>query len=153
MPLCIHINGGSILDSVEGMQEEDFYLRTIDTIREEIGHQVPILLERFPKSLEIEKRLYQHGVEARLSNIEIWDRRLFALLYPGKEQKIGWEEWVRRLLDQVYVYGWNAVLPGLVVGLEMAGPWGFKTVEEAIASTGEGIVFLMQHGVVPRLSH
>ena len=85
MPLCIHINGGSILDSVEGMQEEDFYLRTIDTIREEIGHQVPILLERFPKSLEIEKRLYQHGVEARLSNIEIWDRRLFALLYPGKE--------------------------------------------------------------------
>ncbi len=153
MPLRILISGGSIIDSIDGQEEADFYLKYVDAIRDRIGNQVPILLEMLPQSIEVEKRIHRHGVQARLSNLEVWDQRLFTRLCPGKEQKIGWEEWVRRLLDQVYVYGWNAVLPGLVVGLEMVQPWGFKKVEEALASTSEGIGFLMRHGVVPNLIH
>ena len=153
MPLRILISGGSIIDSIDGQEEADFYLRYVDAIRERIGGQVPILLEMLPQSIEVEKRIHRHGVQARLSNLEVWDQRLFTRLCPGKEQKIGWEEWVRRLLDQVYVYGWNAVLPTLVVGLEMVQPGGFKEVEEALASTSEGIRFLMMHGAVPNLIH
>lgn len=153
MPLRILISGGSVIDSTDGQEEADFYLKYVDAIRDRIGNQVPILLEMLPQSVEVEKRIHRHGVQARLSNLEVWDQRLFARLRPDKEQKIGWEEWVRRLLDQVYVYGWNAVLPTLVVGLEMVEPGGFKKVEEALASTGEGIRFLMRHGVVPNLIH
>src|SRR5574341_656483 len=70
MPLCILIGGGSITDSVGGQEEADFYLRHVDAIRERIGGQVPILLEMFPKARGAEERIHQHGVEARLSNLE-----------------------------------------------------------------------------------
>lgn len=43
--------------------------------------------------------------------------------------------------------------PGFVPGVEMAQPWGFKRVEEAVASTTAGMDFLMRHGVVLRPIH
>ncbi len=152
IPLCILIGGDSI-GSIEEREEIEFYLKYVAAIRDRMGNRVPILLDAFPKSFEIEERIHRHGVEARLCDLQVWDQRLFALLCRSQNQKTGWEEWVRRLLDQVYVYGWNAVLPRLVVGLEMMEPWGFKKAEDALVSTSEGIQFLMKHGVVPILIH
>ena len=153
MPSCILIGGESDLESVDEQQEAEFFLKYVDAIRDRIGHQVPILLEMSPKPVEIEECIHQHGVEARLSHPGVWNQQLFAELCPSENKKIGWEEWVRRLLDQVYVYGWNAVLPRFAVGLDMAKPYGFKSSDEALASTGEGIRFFMMHGVVPNLIH
>ena len=153
MPSCILIGGESDLESVDEQQEAEFFLKYVDAIRDRIGHQVPILLEMSPKPVEIEECIHQHGVEARLSHPGVWNKQLFAELCPSENKKIGWQEWVRRLLDQVYVYGWNAVLPRFAVGLEMAKPYGFKSSDEALASTGDGIRFFMMHGVVPNLIH
>jgi hypothetical protein len=153
MPSCILLGGKTVLDSMGQQEEAEFFLQYVDAIRDRIGHQVPILLEMSPMPVEIEKRIHRHGVEARLSNPGVWNQQLFALLCPGENKKIGWEEWVRRLLDQVYVYGWNAALPRFAVGLEMAETSGFKSSDEALASTSEGIRFLMMHGVVPNLIH
>jgi hypothetical protein len=153
MPSCILIGGKSVSDSTDPQKEAEFFLQYVDAIRERIGHQVPILLEMSPMPVEIEERIRRHGVEARLSNPGIWNEQLFAPLCPDENKKIAWQEWVRRVLDQVYVYGWNAALPRLAVGLEMAEPSGFKSSEQALASTGEGIRFFMMHGVVPNLIH
>ena len=152
MPLCILISGESI-DSIDEQQQADFYLRYVDGIRDRIGNQVPILLEMFPTSVEVEERIHRHGVEARLSNLKVWNQELFPVLCPSENKKVGWDNWIRRLLDQVYIYGWNAVLPRFAVGLELAEPLGFKNTDQALASTGEGIRFLMMHGVVPNLIH
>src|SRR5262245_23006044 len=153
MPSCILLGGKKGSDSTGQQEEVEFFLQYVDAIRDRIGHQVPILLEMSPMPVDIEERIHRHGVEARLSNPGVWSQQLFALLCSAENKKIGWEEWVRRVLDQVYVYGWNAALPRFAVGLEMAEPSGFKSTDEALGSTGEGIRFLMMHGVVPNLIH
>ena len=43
-------------------------------------------------------------------------------------------------------------IPNFVGGIEMAQPYGFATVDEAIASTREGLEFFMSKGVVPRFT-
>jgi len=152
MPVCILIVAENFFEAV-GKQEETEILQYVDAIRDRIGNQAPILLEMSPLSAGIEERIHRHGVKARLSNLEVWDPRLFARLRAVKDQRMDWEERVRRILDQVYVYGWNAVFPKLNIGIEMSQPSGFKTVEEALASTSEGIRFFMMHGAVPNLIH
>ena len=152
MPVCILIVAENFFEAV-GKQEETEILQYVDAIRDRIGNQAPILLEMSPLSAGIEERIHRHGVKARLSNLEVWDPRLFARLRAVKDQRMDWEERVRRILDQVYVYGWNAVFPKLNIGIEMQQLSGFKTVEEALASTSEGIRFFMMHGAVPNLIH
>ena len=90
------------------------------------------------------------GVDIHICNFEVWDKRLFKIICPGKERFVGRDEWFRRLVESVEVFGEGNVHPGFVAGVEMAQPWGFKTIDEAVASTTEGFEFLMSHGVVPR---
>ncbi len=49
-----------------------------------------------------------------------------------------------------HVFGEGNVVAGFVAGVEMAQPWGFKEVDEAVKSTTNGMEYLMSHGVVPR---
>ena len=44
------------------------------------------------------------------------------------------------------------VIPNFVAGVEMAKPFGFETVDEAIASTTEGLDYFMSRGVTPRFT-
>jgi len=83
---------------------------------------------------------------------EVWDRRLFELYCPGKERYVGRDEWHRRILDSADVFGARNVIPNFVAGVEMAEPFGFTTVDEAIASTTEGLRFFMSHGITPRFT-
>ena len=59
--------------------------------------------------------------------------------------------WVRRLVEAVDVMGEGGVSPNMVSGVEMAKPWGFDDVKEAVASAREGFEYLMSRGVVPHL--
>jgi hypothetical protein len=44
------------------------------------------------------------------------------------------------------------VIPNFVAGVEMAKPFGFETVGEAVDSTVEGLDYFMSHGVTPRFT-
>ena len=46
----------------------------------------------------------------------------------------------------------DRVIPNFVAGVEMAAPAGFTSIDEAIASTSEGLEFFMSHGVSPRFT-
>ena len=92
------------------------------------------------------------GVDIHHANMEVWDKRMFEIICPGKARQVGWDEWVKRLIDSVDVFGVCNVNPNFVVGVEMAQPWGFKDVDEAVASTTKGFDFLMSNGVVPRVT-
>jgi hypothetical protein len=149
-PYQIHLNGGTIEHILRKQSEQEFYLSFVAAVRERTGNKVPIMLQSIPWTEEMEKRAKEAGVTSRSSNFEVWDEDLFEIISPGKARHIGRNEWIRRMLDQVDIFGVGHVIPGFVAGVEMAQPWGFKTVKEAVRSTTEGLRFFMSHGIVVR---
>ena len=98
------------------------------------------------------QRFKDYGISIYHPNYEVWDKRLFSLISPGKERYVGREEWHRRILDAAEVFDSRHVIPNFVAGVEMARPFGFATIDEAIASTTEGLDYFMSHGITPRFT-
>jgi hypothetical protein len=150
-PHLVTITGGTVTKKVQGKSDIEFYLDYIEPLKELMGHgRFPLQLQTAAKTKADCKRLKDAGVDAHTANIEVWNKRLFEIICPGKNSFVGRDEWVRRLVESVEVWGEGGVWSGFVSGVEMAQPWGFKTVEEAVASTSEGLDYLMAHGVIPR---
>jgi hypothetical protein len=131
--------------------DEDFYLEFVRAAKEAIGDRAPIVLQTVARDQATLRRFKQAGVTCHHANVEVWDKNLFEWLSPGKNNWIGRDEWLRRTVDSVEVFGAGNVTPSLVAGVEMARPHGFERWQDAVASTTEGLEFLMSHGVVPRL--
>ena len=149
-PVGVIISGGSITTKLDGLRETDFYIRYVEAVRDKIGNRYPITLQSSPKPREEAKRLRAAGVDVHNPNIEVWDKRLFEIICPGKAKAVGWDSWHRLAADEVDIFGEGNVAPGVVVGVEMAKPWGFTDIREAVKSTTEGFEFFMSRGAVPR---
>jgi hypothetical protein len=146
------VTGGSITGLLEGKSEVDFYIRYPEAIeRRWPGRWISKMVVQALGRDEVE-RLRDAGVQIYHPNFEIWDRRLFELYCPGKARYIGRDAWIRRILDAAAVFGADRVIPNFVAGVEMAPPAGFASIDEAIASTAEGLEFFMSHGVSPRFT-
>jgi hypothetical protein len=146
------VTGGSITGFLEGKSEVDFYIRYPEAIEKRWpGRWISkIVVQALPKD-EVQ-RLRDAGVQIYHPNFEIWDKRLFELYCPGKARHIGRDEWVRRILDAARVFGPERVIPNFVAGVELAAPAGFGSIDEAIASTAEGLEFFMSNGISPRFT-
>lgn len=146
------LTGGSLTATLRGRSEADFYAQYAEAIERRfpgkwIGKAV---VQALPKE-ELWK-FRQAGIRIYHPNYEVWDERLFALLCPGKQQYIGRENWIERILDAREVFEASCVIPNFVAGVEMARPYGFASVEEAIHSTAEGLEFFMSQGITPRFT-
>ncbi|WP_419996344.1 radical SAM protein [Streptomyces boninensis] len=146
------LTGGAITSKVGGKDEADFYGSYAKAIEEMFPKRWigKVVAQALPK--DDVKRFKDYGVQIYHPNFEVWDKRLFELYCPGKERYVGREEWHRRILDSADVFGPENVIPNFVAGVEMAEPFGFQTVDEAIASTREGLDFFMSNGIVPRFT-
>jgi hypothetical protein len=146
------LTGGSVTSTVDGLAEADFYGRYAQAIEERFpGRWIgKVVAQALPKA-DVQ-RFRDYGIRIYHPNYEVWDERLFTLISPGKERYVGRGEWHRRILDAAEVFGPSHVIPNFVAGVEMARPFGFATVDEAIASTTEGLDFFMSHGVTPRFT-
>ena len=146
------VTGGSITGSLEGKSEIDFYIRYPEAIERRWPRRwiSKIVVQALPK--DEAQRLCDAGVQVYHPNFEIWDKRLFELYCPGKARYVGRDEWIRRILDAAAVFGPDRVIPNFVAGVEMALPAGFQSVDEAVASTAEGLDFFMSHGISPRFT-
>jgi hypothetical protein len=146
------VTGGSITGSLDGKSEVEFYVRYPEAIERRWPRKwiSKVVVQALPK--DDVQRFYDVGVQVYHPNFEIWDKRLFELYCPGKARHVGRDEWIRRILDSASVFGADRVIPNFVAGVEMAPPAGFPSVDEAIASTGEGLDFLMSHGISPRFT-
>jgi len=98
------------------------------------------------------QRYKDYGISIYHPNYEVWDERLFSIICPGKERYVGRSEWHRRILDAAEVFGPSHVIPNFVAGVEMAKPFGFASVDDAIASTTEGLDYFMSRGITPRFT-
>ncbi len=146
------VTGGSITGQLEGKSEIDFYVRYPEAIEKRWpGRWISkVVVQALPKD-EVQ-RLRDAGVQIYHPNFEIWDKRLFELYCPGKTKYVGRDEWIRRILAAAAVFGPDRIIPNFVAGIEMAGPAGFHSVDEAIASTTEGLEFFMSQGICPRFT-
>ncbi len=146
------LTGGAITKTVAGRDEADFYGHYAKAIEERFpGRWIgKVVAQALPKA-DVQ-RFKDYGVQIYHPNYEVWDEYLFKMYCPGKERYVGRDEWHRRILDSADVFGARNVIPNFVAGVEMAEPFGFKTVDEAIASTTEGLRFFMSHGITPRFT-
>ncbi len=152
VPIRFILSGGTITTQLHGKLEDDFYLEYAQAVKWG-GPRRHVTLQTNAKDLPTLKRFRTAGVDSHHANMEVWDASLFEWICPGKARRVGREAWIRSILDAVDVFGEGVVRPNFVCGVEMAQPYGFQTVEEAVRSTTEGIEFLMSHGVVPRSNH
>ena len=146
------VTGGSVTAVLDGKSEIDFYVRYPEAIEGRFpGRWIgKVVVQALPRDEVL--RLKEAGVQIYHPNYEIWDRRLFEILCPGKNRYIGRDEWIRRILGAAEIFPPSQVIPNFVAGIEMARPYGFQSVDEAIASTAEGLDYFMSRGIVPRFT-
>ena len=151
--ITIIMTGGSIVRSVRGGPDNaaDFNIPYVAAIRARLGRRIPIVMITESQPMEKLKALKAAGITCHNANLEVWDKRLFQWIAPGKDKFVGYDTWVERLIEAVDVLGEGRVSPNMVSGLEMAQPYGLDNVAEAVASAREGFEALMRHGVVPHL--
>ena len=146
------ITGGSITKSLRGLSEADFYFEYIEGIQKRFGNRWMSKLVSQAWEKEELWRFKDAGLQVYHPNYEVWDKKLFDILCPGKAAFIGRDKWMQRIIDAAKVFGAPYVIPNFVAGVELAQPHGFRSVKEAIASTAEGLDFFMSHGVMPRFT-
>jgi hypothetical protein len=146
------LTGGSITSRVDGLEEADFYGRYAEAIEQRFPGRWTgkVVAQALPRGAV--QRYRDYGIKIYHPNYEVWDARLFRLVCPGKERYVGREEWHRRILDAAEVFGPRHVIPNFVAGIETAKPHGFETIDQAIASTVEGLHWFMSRGVTPRFT-
>ena len=146
------LTGGSVTSTVDGLAEADFYGRYAQAIEERFpGRWIgKVVAQALPRK-EVQ-RYKDYGIAIYHPNYEVWDARLFSIICPGKERYVGRAEWHRRIVDAAEVFGPRHVIPNFVAGVEMARPFGFETVDAAIASTTEGLDWFMARGITPRFT-
>jgi hypothetical protein len=147
----IYLTGGTIMSSVGGMNQIEYYCQHLNAIRKRLKVWYPTNFQIGALVEDDLKRIYDTGVGVVQPNIEVWDRNLFKILCPGKEKYVGYDEWIKRTIKAVDIFGPWRVMPNFVTGVEMAKPMGFKDVDSAVKSTLGGFEFLMQHEVMPRM--
>ncbi len=146
----ILITGGTFLSSYQGKSEVKWYADFLNSIRESIWAWYPACLQVGALDDEGWKRLHDTGIPCIEPNIEVWDKKLFEIICPGKNEVVGYDEWIKRTINSVKYWGPGNVNPNFVSGVEMAQPFGFKKYEDAVKSTLAGFDFLMGNGVLPR---
>ena len=146
----IMISGGTILSTYQGMTELEWYCHMLNTIRERILTWYPAALQIAALDDEGWKRLHDTGIPTIQPNIEVWDKRLFEIICPGKSEVVGYSEWIKRTINAVKYWGPGNVNPNFVAGVEMSQPFGFERWQDAVKSTLSGFDFLMGNGVLPR---
>ncbi len=151
--ITIIMTSGSIVRKVRGGADNaaDFNIPYVEAIRSRIGGRLPIVMITESQPIERVKALRAAGISSHNANLEVWDKRLFEIIAPGKAKYVGYEAWLHNLYAAVDVMGEGNVSPNMVSGVEMVQPWGFPTVAEALRSAREGFETLMSHGVVPHL--
>ncbi len=150
--LAYTLTGGSITSDLLGETETDYYVKYAEAIEARFpGRWIgKMVVQALP--LDDVRRIADAGIRVYHPNYEIWDPKLFDVVCPGKARHVGRSEWIDRILASVELFDPYCVIPNFVAGVEMAAPHGFRTEEEAWASTGEGLEFFMSRGVLPRFT-
>ncbi|MDY6862469.1 MAG: radical SAM protein, partial [Thermodesulfobacteriota bacterium] len=145
------VTGGT--DPRENLDRDvDFYSRIIKAIKDgakdSADSDFPTNLLMHPLEKEQYQRLKEAGLNGFGSYIEVFDKEKWELICPGKAKTIGYDNWLKRTLQAVEIFGRGNVSTGWVPGVEMAPPpYGFEDIDKALNSTLGGYKFFIQNGI------
>jgi hypothetical protein len=122
-------------------RELEYYLDVADAIKEKYDSFYGVAVVGAPADLSVLPKYKEAGYANISTNIEVWDKNLFAAICPGKEKRNGgWRHWVDSLEASVDIFGKGNVHSTIVGGLEPK------------ESTLEGIEYLASKGIVCHFS-
>lgn len=133
-----HMTSGSIPGGESVFDDEvDLYIKTLKAVGKAFK------TEKFPVKLVASafnerqlRRLYDEtGITTYTTDLEVLDEELFKWICPGKAEFVGYQEWKRRMYKAVEIFGRGNVYCGIVAGVEMAQPYGYKLEDEALQHT------------------
>jgi hypothetical protein len=141
--------GSDTRGSIPFEQEVDFYIELLQAVGDVFK------TKRFPSQLiatastedQLERLYEKTGLTSYTADIEVLNEHIFNWVCPGKAEWIGYKEWKRRLIRAVDIFGRGNVGNGLVAGVELAKPHGFKSEDEALRATLDEAEELADHGV------
>ena len=107
------LSGGTITKTLHSKSEVDFYEEYIRAIKG-CTADPRITFEVNARPPEEVARYKAAGANNIHFNMEVWDRRLFEWINPGKAERIGWDNWVRWMCDAVEIFGEGSVQPSFV---------------------------------------
>ncbi|WP_039656883.1 radical SAM protein [Clostridium tyrobutyricum] len=131
----VFLTAGSILSGDEIFDDEvNLYIDILQAIGENFK------TKRFPSQMissafnekQLQKIYENTGIMSFTSDIEVLDEEKFKWICPGKDKLIGYKEWKRRIIAAVDIFGRGNVNSGIVGGVELAKPYGFKDEDEAL---------------------
>ncbi|MGB8933111.1 MAG: radical SAM protein [Anaeromyxobacteraceae bacterium] len=120
-------------------RELDYYLDVAEAIRERTGEDQfnGTATVAAPLDLGNLDRFKEAGFRTTAMNLEIWDKRIYEVICPGKARSSGgWDHWVKALEHGVRVFGHGRVRSNFVAGIEPKA----RTVEGLEVLAGKGVV-------------
>ncbi|MBE5916167.1 MAG: radical SAM protein [Pseudobutyrivibrio ruminis] len=128
--------------------ELNYYIDVLKAIGKNFEGRFPSQAITTALTKEQLQRLHDEtGLMSYTSDIEVLNEEKFNWICPGKAKYIGYQEWKKRLIDAVDVFGRGNVGTGIVGGVELAQPDGFATEDEALESTLAEAETLISKGV------
>jgi len=129
--------------------EVDYYIEILKAVGE--NFKTP----KFPSQLiatafnekQLERIYKETGIMSYTPDIEVLNEKLFEWICPGKARWVGYQEWKRRLINAVGIFGKGYVNTCIVAGVELAKPYGFIDEDEALKAVLEEAEDLASHGV------
>ena len=144
------MTGGACLSGDKLFQDEvDYYVDIFKKI-------APLFkTHKFPSQLigvaydkeQLEKIHNETGLMSFTADIEVLDEKLFDWICPGKSKTIGYGQWKERLFQARDIFGVGYVNTGIVGGVELAHPNGYKNEELAVNKTLQEAESLMKNGI------
>jgi hypothetical protein len=143
----VYLVGGSLTDwNEEGRR----FLEMARAARAVVGHRAHLSLGSGaipPELLRIFKE--EDLVDGCCFNLEVWGKKLFSSVCPGKQRYVGWEKWLESLYAGAELFGLGNVYTAMVCGVELEPEHGGMSVEEGLANAMEGARTLLAHNVIP----
>jgi hypothetical protein len=151
----VHMTAGSILSGKEIFEDElELYIKSIQSVGKAFKEQwIPMQIVSSAFNERQLKRLKNEtGITTYDTDMEVLDEELFNWICPGKAKTVGYGEWKRRLFAAVDIFGKNHVNTGIVVGVELAKPNGYRCEEEAYEKVLKAAEDIAAHDVALTLS-
>jgi hypothetical protein len=148
--VSVVLTGGSILSGEELLEDElNGYIGALKAVGSVFS------TKKFPSQVNSTafnerqlRRLYEEtGLTSYTTDLEVFDEEKFKWICPGKAAYIPFNEWKQRLYTAVDIFGKGQVNTGIVSGVELAQPYGFKTEAEALEQDFAVAEELASHGV------
>jgi biotin synthase-related radical SAM superfamily protein len=146
--ICL-TSGSNFHGEIPFDKEIDYYIEILNAIGENFSSK------KFPSQLICSavtskqlKRLYNEtGISSLTMDIEVLNENIFNIVCPGKAKWVGYKEWKKRLIDAVEIFGEGRVNTGIVSGVELAKPFGFRSEDEALEAVLKEADELASYGV------